>query len=983
MSKREIYPDWAALRRATHSPFFSGGKADIVHDQSRKLGLALNEEALFTQSNARVLLGHGANGMLRFIAMPTQVYAAPTGSRELGLGVGMYHHFDVVMYAGNLCYRLELDGHDNPLIISSAEDPAAGMDVKTVYADDFLPRTTGEVEGLEVMLATVAPVAPDNQPGTRSPLAPAPLPGPAGAVYALHLRNTGDSPLRGKVVLQASDLLVGHYEDARPGRGGVAAPDMRVRQNTLILTQPFGAAGVHLHDGVWRSLEAPYEAEIGFSLAPGAAQVFETHVAVGADFAAIMPTIYALHLRPALDWMALTASFWRERLGALCVDVHGAAEDARVSRDIYVRSLFDNFNCLQTDAEGTLLAHWQGAPSHGYGTVWGIDVEPTAVSVAHLCPEIAWATLRFFMHRSRVPRGTSDHSLPILVAPIVIARQWLQITGDVEQLRSNPDVMDALRSIVDDLLALKAPAEDLFPSRYSSDGGVGRRYDYGTNVKVWYAFDSMAYMARALGEDDIAASYGEMAAGIRAAIARTMTADGPFGPQIHGGTNLGEDPGSFYLEEGVPYYDGEDTSSMLAPIYGLTGFTDETWVNYHRWARSIWCPNFDPEFGALRWSPRGFAGGALDGTGYFSRLGGSVTPAEMLEALRTIWHIGTDPVTGSVFWWPHGLEYRRALTRCSQGQGAWAWQYLKQWLGLEVDALSRTLTVAPRGLLTTAAWQGFRAGPHAFDVEWHEEGSSGADSEATATSYVEITNRNAETWTVQVGFRQRGAGATGGLAWQSLSVAPGATVSLASPGFPAAAPQSMDESHMVLLEVEAEGEEGVLFRRFGPEQLWGHWEVEKLWVPPAMPLVLRLLVVNGTETGWDEVSVRVSCPEGWLAEGREPRHWTRPVNWVSEPEIVLTSIPGRSRAVVPFWVQWPDGLDLQFNWHEGAEVPFHTTTQPGPGLTLHADNLEDPLALSFEAEMTIRTAGGDVIRRTLSVPVAILPVVRSENSPRP
>ena len=977
MSKNENYPDWGALRRATHSPFFSGGKADIVHDQSRQAGLALNEEALFTQSNARVLLGHAANGMLRFIAMPTQLYAAPTGSRELGLGVGMYHHFDVVTYAGDLCYRLELDGIADPVILSSAEDPAVGMDVRTVYADDFLPRTTGEIEGLEVTLATVAPVAPGDQPGSTTPLAPAPLPGPAGAVYALHLRNTGDSPIRGKVILQASDLLVGHYEDARSDRGGVAAPDVRVRQHTLILTQPYGAAGVHLHNGTWRSLEAPYEAEISFSLEPGAAQVFETHVAVGVDFAAIMPTIYALHMRPALDWMALTANFWRERLGALCVDVEGAADEARVSRDIYVRSLFDNFNCLQTDAEGTLLAHWQGAPSHGYGTVWGIDVEPTAVSVAHLCPEIAWATLRFFMHRSRVPRGTPDHSLPILVAPIVIARQWLQVTGDVEQLRRNPDVLDALTSIVDDLMALKAPGEALFPSRYSSDGGVGRRYDYGTNVKIWYAFDSMAYIARALGDEEIAASYGKMAGAIREAIARTMTADGPFGPQIHGGTNLGEDPRSFYLEEGVPYYDGEDTSSMLAPVYGMTDFTDRTWVNYHRWARSIWCPNFDPEFGALRWSPRGFAGGALDGTGYFSRLGGSVTPAEMLEALRTLWHVGADAVTGSVFWWPHGLEYRRALTRCSQGQGAWAWQYLKQWLGLEVDGLSRTLTVAPRGLPDSAAWQGFRAGPYTFDVVWDEEGGGmGSDAAATGTSHVEITNRNAETWTVHVGFRQPGAGATGGLAWQTKTVAPGATVSLAGWSGPAAVVQSMDESNMVRLEVEAEGEDGVLLKRFGPEQLWGHWEVEKLWVPPAMPLVLRLLLENGTETGWDEVSVRLSCPEGWSAEGRQPRHWTRPENWHHDAAVTLQPVPARSRAVAPFWVQWPDELDLQFNWHEGAEVPFHTTIQPGPGLTLHADNIEAPIQLNFEADVTIHAAGGETIRRTLTVPVAILPVVR-------
>ncbi len=296
-----------------------------------------------------------------------------------------------------------------------------------------------------------------------------------------------------------------------------------------------------------------------------------------------------------------------------------------VARDLYIRSLLDNFNCLQTDAAGNLIAHWQGAPSHGYGTVWGIDVEPTAVSVVHACPELARQVLLFFMARSRVPRGPRDHSLPILVAPVVIARQWLQATGDVAFLESHPEVLASLTSIMDDVESLKAPGETLFPSRYSSDGPVGRRYDYGTNAKVRYAFDSMAYLCRQLGRDGDAQRYAQIAEEIRSAVERTMIADGPFGPQISGGSNLGEDPGAFYLPEGAPYYDGEDTSSMLAPIYGLCDFTHEPWINYHRFARSLWCPNYDPEFDALLWNPAEPA--VVDGTAFFSRLGGSVTRA--------------------------------------------------------------------------------------------------------------------------------------------------------------------------------------------------------------------------------------------------------------------------------------------------------------------------------------------------------------------
>ncbi len=971
------YVDWPAFRQALQSPFFSGTQADRIADRHRNIDLAPNIEALFTQSNARVLLGHAANGMLRFVALPTQLYAAPTGTRELGLGVGMYHHFDTVMYAGDLCYRLEVDDLDDPVILSSTEAPAAGIEVETVYADDCIPRTTGAVAGLEVTLTSIAPVTADVE---SAPLAPAPLPGPAGAVYALHLYNVSEASVKGRVVLQASDLLVGHYEDARistdEGSRSVQPAHTQLRQHTLILTQPYGAVGVHLHDGTWRRLTPPYEAESAFNLAPGESRTFETQIALGATYTDIMPTIYTLHMQSALDWLNLTAGFWRERLGTLTVDAHEATKEAQVSRDIYVRSLFDNFNCLQTDGEGTLLAHWQGAPSHGYGTVWGIDVEPTAVSIAHLCPEMTWATLRFFMDRSRAPKGTPDHSVPILVAPIIIARQWLQITGDVDKLVQNPDVMAALMSIVDDLMALKAPNEALFPSRYSSDGAVGRRYDYGTNVKVWYAFDSMALLARTLGNAEMAATYKETADAIREAIGHTMIIEGPFGPQISGGTNLGEDPGSFYLPEGIPYYDGEDTSSMLAPIYGMIGLTDEVWVNYHRFARSIWCPNFDFEFGALRWSPRGFAGGALDGTGYFSRLAGSVTDEEMLEALGTLWHVATDDVTGSVFWWPHGLEYKRSLTRCSQGQGAWAWQYLKQWLGLEVDADARTLTVAPRGLLNAVNWQGFRAGPHIFDVSWREHPvSRGSDTnpDESAQTTVEITNHNGDPWTVRFGFRHSGAGATDDLVWQTRILASGVTDAFTHTSTRAATARPMDEPHMVPLEVEAEGEGGILVRRFGPEQLWGHWDIEKLWAAESMPLTIRLLIENGTESDWPKVTAELACPNGWHARGRQPQHWTQPQVWDCEAALTLGTIPACSRAVAPFWVRWPAELALDLDWHEGPEVPFHATTQPGGTLTLYAINAEEPVKVTFMATVRIASSGGDVVARSIEIPVRVLP----------
>jgi len=956
MQKPLPFVNWQAVLDAPRPAFFRGRTADTVFDRASGAALLPSAEALFTQSNARVLLGQAANGTFRLIALPTQVYPAPTGTGELGLGAGMFHHFDVAMYAGDLSYQVVPDGADAPLDLA-ADD----RDNETCYAEHFLPLTCTRVGDLDAAIVSLAPVAPDAR---SAPFAPAPLPGPAGAIYALRLLNRGVAPVKGKVVLQAGDLLMGHYGDATPDVRYLKRPSLDLHQHTLILTRPFGSVGVHLHDGRWTRLEPPFQAEHTFNLAPGEEAVFETHVAMGRTYDDVMPVIYDLHVRPALDWLNLTADFWRSRLGRLNVEAWQATEDAQVTRDVYIRCLLDNFNCLQADAEGNLVAHWQGAPSHGYGTVWGIDVEPTAVSIVHVCPELARQTMRFFMTRSRAPKGAADHSVPILVAPVIIARQWLQVTGDTDFLERHPQVVADLQGIMDDLLTLQSPDEVLFPSRYSSDGPVGRRYDYGTNAKVSYAFDSMAYILRQVRRPEEAERYSQIAQAIRSAVERTMVVEGPFGPQVSGGTNLGEDPGTFYLPEGVPYYDGEDTSSMLAPLYRMCDFTHEPWVNYHRFARSLWCANYDPEFDTLLWNPA--EPGVFDGTAFFSRLGGSLTRREMLESLATLRRSGLDDVTGSVFWWPHGRNHKRALTRCSQGQGAWAWQYLQQWLGLQVDATTRTLTLAPRGLLSALDWEGFRAGPHRFDVQWAEE-ETGA--------VARVRNDNDCAWSVQVGFRRAGAGAEGSLAWQACTLGPGEETTFAHQALALPAQEAgLDRTTLVRLEAAAFADaDGVLFKRCGPALLWGNWDAGRAWDLKAMPLSLRFVILNGMASDWAGVTVELAVPEGWQTQGRQPLHWTPPDDMTSGVvRLELGALPALSRTVAAFWVRGPRDYDLLTSWSDSAR-PFHAPSQPGDGLTLRARDVDAPQEVAFAAELSATASDGREVHKRLTIPVRITP----------
>ena len=410
------------------------------------------------------------------------------------------------------------------------------------------------------------------------------------------------------------------------------------------------------------------------------------------------------------------------------------------------------------------------------------------------------------------------------------------------------------------------------------------------------------------------------------------------------------------------YYDGEDTSSMLAPIYGVCTYDWQPWINYHRFARSLWCPEYDPEFGALNWFPS--EPGVLDGTGYFSRLGGSITSGEMKEAIEIMRASVIDEVTGSVFWWPHGVEYKRSLTRCSQGQGAWAWQYVEQWLGLQVDRTTRTLTVAPRGLLTSFDWQDFRSGDNHFDIAWMETNTG---------SSVRITNHNSQPWEIQAGFRAPGSGAAGSLNWQNCIVEPGQECILhaAVSSIPL---QEMTDAEIRNLEVNAFSQEpGLLFKRYGPAMLWGHWDTSKFWVLEDLPNALRFMIINNTSEDWQNVEVILTCPDGWSAMGRQPMHWPYP-DQLQPGEVCLSlgRLEKKSHTVAPFWVQAPGGRGL-ISTAAGQLISQHLPSQTGETVHLVDPAIDKPVNVQFTAELITNTASGETIRRQIIVPVEILP----------
>lgn len=931
MERRIDYENWNSLWRSESysSCFCADGEKDFGDRE-----LALSERLLFTQSNARVLLGQDARGHLSFVCAPQEKdYPLPTGVTKEGIPItacpGMYDQTDVAMWYGDVHYAFELDGK-----------PVAPVDEtqsKTWYLEHYLPVTYMKNDILEARVLSFAPVL--EAKARSSGIPGTPLPGPSGAFYVAVIRNCSDRRVRGKCRLKFERRFVvrSEYNGRDPFERDCLEPyHCEWEGGIFVMWRPDASAAITLQGGIRGEVGSDWFAP--FSLDPGEEKAIVCRIAVSPTKQGLSEAISVLLRHDPLEWLSETSSFWKERLGRLTLRLDAPDELAERYAGFQIRNFFDNFNCLQTDGRGRLLVHWQGAPSHNIGRFWGIDIEPTVNSLLYILPELGPVAIRYIAERNEPAFSPfSDHSTPIRAALLIIAGKYLELTGDVQFFRSSPQVMQAMRNTFQRILDSKHGKYALFSSRYSSDGIVFHRYDVGTNVKVWVALGAYQRILDALGEPcpvDVEA----LRKNLQADLLRELVADGPFGPQFTGGKTFGESR-EFYFRDDIFYYDGEDSTSCLMPVYGFCEFTEPAWQNYHRFARSVFCSNYDPEMYSLRWF---FYGGAVDGTAYVSALGGSVTRNEMRDSLENLAQCDLD-VTGSLFWWPKGINRRRCIARCSQGQGSWAIQGMEQWLGLHYDALNRVLTVCPRGLVTAYRWEGARMGAGLFDIDW---------SEAENGARLALRNRCVDSIRVRVGVRESGSGCDGTISWYDLEVAAGET---AECRWPQPHMISAPGVNIVSKEIEWLGKDGEIFDFAGlqcpsAEQAANAFLIRCIWIP---------------REDCEMASVRVEVAEGWGIVLKPLRYWPELRN-VSARSATAEWHEAKAgeRIVAPFFVQMPAAVDASNVWqgtHPFAYPPMH-----GERALFAASEIEGEAHISATLSYRDR-AGNHEIQRKLPV----------------
>ena len=294
-------------------------------------------------------------------------------------------------------------------------------------------------------------------------------------------------------------------------------------------------------------------------------------------------------------------------------------------------------------------------------------------------------------------------------------------------------------------------------------------------------------------------------------------------------------------------------------------------------------------------------------TGCTLKLGGSLTRQEMLDNLNLLYERLDE--TGSLFWWPRATNKKRCLTRCSQGQGAWIQQSVKQWFGLRMDGTQKTLVIKPQGLLSGYKLQKTHLGAYVFDIEYREE---------KGKTVINIKNYNEEAIKVIFEVRKYGAGAQGECIRAEELVLAGAFVEKEF----ATETMAVQETDIAGAECSTMTEDGILFSPYGII-------MPKLYNSDCGIFLFRYLISQSTDTEWKNAEVKIEVPDGWKVQYKQFYHWDyQPVFSDNKAVCMVGEVPQNTHKVAGFYISLPDEL-------AGGEKSVMLSEHPFPQDTQH------------------------------------------------
>ena len=590
---------------------------------------------------------------------------------------------------GPYAFSISIDGETYDL--SATDRPT-----KTSLLDNIFPVSTILLDKMKLTLVMYCPISADGEKRLRV------------LVYGMLLENIS----------------------AETAAGGVFLPKIAANDDFVSV---YDGANVH---AVITPADGINSDSLDFNLSPGQSVwipcVISAPGSFDADEVIKMGTLY---------WLNETWTYYKTATGELSMP-----EDS-FSAEFFKRALCQ---CMEfagmNDAGNIVGATWGTYPTTR--CVWGRDFHYGTMPISMFDPElykkcILWANKYSVRPKSNRYEGGVTHSIGNSLAPVCMMGFYYSGTGDADFFTDNPELKNNAIRLLDEVLASRTNKNIwLCPSKFVSDGISSGDYHTGSNIFIWYCMKSLARILQEVyGEEDLAAEYLITASKMKSAIDSMCVIDGPFGRQYIEGVNA---DGSIPKME----HEGEESDSVLIPVYGYERYDNQIYRNYAKFALSEHNESYNKNTRGIKW------GNDATMTGYMNALASLEAEYDRESNFMTEIRKLTD-FDGSIWWWPYVMNGRYGEVcrmmgkerndffgsmdvkdypgKCGWASGVFVSLFAREILGVEYDAPGKTLRFKPFSPSSVFEWKRFKMGAGAFGISFKK---------ADVFIEIKITNEN-------------------------------------------------------------------------------------------------------------------------------------------------------------------------------------------------------------------------------------------------
>jgi hypothetical protein len=632
----------------------------------------------FDISNNQILCNLSRSGLMREACIATGLLPIdlPDSGRLPLPGVRVDK---VLVRGGPWPFGIRLNG-SGPIDLDKLPNTSAEL------LGNFFPLFTSHHQTLRVQLFAFAPVA---QPKALPPRA---------IITVIQIQNEGQQMLNGALLAPPNVPLL-RGSDKEPSDNASAAVVCLEGSQTL-------------------------SREVNFTLQASEHKTLAFGFLLGESTEELQQTERVLRERPVLDWLNHTWQWHAARCGRLSIpDAPFFAEFQTRLEEV----------CRQAQlhmGQGNFGGSFFGSNILPETNVWAKDCFYAVLPMSLFEPELCAKAIPFFFEwgtpsrayrrgLSRFPGAEPvTHSLGNSLAPLVLAGAYYQMTGDQVFFREHPEILASGRELLQKVLNSRRQQPFLFPSMYISDGDARGDFHTGTNVQAWYAFHSMARLARDVYHDEYAADQWSLtAAKIKQDILDYCIGIGPLGRQYW--------EGATYDHTFIVGHCGESSDASLMPFYGFCEADDPALIAHSRLGLSAQNPYYAPAVDAIWWYDGDATWQPATFPGWTTGLAGVSNETELRQRLEQIRRLAD--VDGSIWWWPYAYgakdprQVERMPGKCGWGSAVYLCLFINNVLGLRVDMPDRRIAFRPFCPWNEFTWEQCRLGRGLFDVTYKRE----------------------------------------------------------------------------------------------------------------------------------------------------------------------------------------------------------------------------------------------------------------------